>query len=193
MSWWMHIDISCSINIDTSRSININISRSINIDSLTAIDVSRSITIYIHIDRSRSISKYINILISKYLDRLMSIYFYRLVSIYIYRSEHRYVNRLILWRYWLTVRFHCARTLHRPCHQTCYWTWSLFPVQKHVRGPSSVNSIGMVGLANSLDLINCACASFVRQTLLLTSWFSLVTATAFLKVSIFLLWCGQRM
>jgi hypothetical protein len=31
MSWWMHIDISCSINID----------------SLTAIDISRSITIYI--------------------------------------------------------------------------------------------------------------------------------------------------
>jgi hypothetical protein len=101
--------------------------------------------------------------------------------------------------HFLKVHFHCARTLSTDKstgrHQTSHWTCSSFPVQKHVRGLSSVSSIGMVGLWNTVrDLINCACTSFICQTLLLTSKFSLASATAFLEVStIFLLWSGQRM
>jgi hypothetical protein len=42
----------------------------------------------------------------------------------------------------------------------------------------------MEGLGNRVgDIIICACASFVCQTLLLTSQFSLLPATAFLEVS----------
>jgi hypothetical protein len=84
----------------------------------------------------------------------------------------------------LKVRFHRTRTPstgrvtrqvteHVPC--------SLFKSMSADRVPCPPPvwcELGTVG-----DLINCACASFVCQIFLLTSQFSLVPATAFLKVS----------